>query len=96
MGSYTVVTLTIAVDTLYFMNGRIIVENFKMVQQRFRNAIQKGNSEDIKKIVDIQNEIIMCCSLLQNLYSPIIFQRYIFMTINICVLGFEISTVIFE
>lgn len=78
----------------FFTLAGILVKYLQVIQSDFETAIKEREYGKFKEIINIHNEIVRCYKKLNSIYAPLIFQRYIMSGSCICVIGFNITSVI--
>lgn len=81
--TYAVGRVYVVMDTLFFSIGSFICEQMKVIQHDLVN-IDKGNfNENFRRIVKKHQEILEFCNDFNDVYKPIIIQRFV--SIGICI-----------
>lgn len=64
-----------------------------MIQQNIIFAIMENDQNKLIEQIKLHKQIKECFELLNDIISPILFLRLMFMASGVCILGFEISVV---
>jgi hypothetical protein len=72
----------------------IIAEFLKIIKTDFEENIKKNGSRNFPDMIENHKKIIEMHETLNQLYAPIIIERYISVALSISSLGFEIFTVV--
>lgn len=83
----------IPTDLLFYDIGSVILENLENVKNHFSHAIESKNPKDLKKAIEIHSKTIDCFKSLQSIYAPILLNKFMWIAVLICVLGFQITLV---
>jgi hypothetical protein len=74
----------------------IIAEYLSIIKEDFEESIKKNDSKNFPELIESHKKIIEMHETLNQLYAPIIIERYISVALSISSLGFEIFTVLFK
>lgn len=82
-------------DMLFLKTGVFLVEFLKILKKDIHTSIYQNDFQSFRKAVIKHKEIIKCHENLNGYFVPLIFGRYLVVTAEICVLGFQIMMVYF-
>jgi hypothetical protein len=75
--------------------GMIIAEYLSIIKEDFKENIDKKDVKSFPALIENHKKIIEMHETLNQLYEPIIIERYISVALSISSLGFQIFTVLF-
>jgi hypothetical protein len=78
-----------------FAVGMIIAEYLRIIKEDFKENIGKNDFKNFSELIENHKKVIEMHEMLNQLYAPVIFERYISVALSISALGFDILTVLF-
>lgn len=91
--AYFIGRVYVVTDTLFFNIGFFISEHMKVIQNDLMKLEPKNFHSNLKSIMKKHQEILKFCHLFNDVFRPIIVQKFTSIASVICIIGFQLITV---
>lgn len=94
---YVVVITAIGVDTLFCGFSFFICAQFQIISYELsKKKIFKNKDETVQNAIKKHTVLINLCIKLSDAYQPVIFAQFLISSLQLCVVGYQITSVLYE